>query len=101
MGVSQVPLFVSLTQTSRQRVLFALLVAAVVAIAEAVLYIIWQSRRSKSKPIRRTRYALHKKSDGDPTSDDIGALLAQETATEEVDGNKLPALRQRVRKESD
>ncbi|KAH9479489.1 hypothetical protein JR316_0008083 [Psilocybe cubensis] len=49
------------------RVLFALFAAIVVALAEAVLYIIWQSRQSKSPKARR-RLARHKKVDQPPES---------------------------------
>lgn len=60
-------------QLSVQRVLFALFVATVVAISEAVLYIIWQSRRSTAEAPLRTRRKLisadHKKDDRDTGSD--------------------------------
>lgn len=53
-----------------QKVLLALLVAMVVAISEAVLYLIWDGRRSKRKPPPRVqsssahKKSAHKKNDG-------------------------------------
>lgn len=52
-----------------QKVLLGLFVAIVVAVAEAVLYFIWESRRSEAgstrvKPRRKIVSARHKKNDG-------------------------------------
>ncbi|KAJ7623464.1 hypothetical protein FB45DRAFT_925750 [Roridomyces roridus] len=46
---------------SEWQVLFALLVAAVVAIAEAVLYLIWDSRRSNKRPRRKLKISPEKR----------------------------------------
>ncbi|PPQ90743.1 hypothetical protein CVT25_010132 [Psilocybe cyanescens] len=51
------------------RVLFALFAAIVVAFAEAVLYMIWQSRQSNAPKAIRRRFAQHKKVDSVPESD--------------------------------
>ncbi|KAF8909341.1 hypothetical protein CPB84DRAFT_1765887 [Gymnopilus junonius] len=60
------------------RVLFALFAAIVVAVSEAGLYMIWQSRSSTSEPLRKKRLpALHKKVDP-----------ATETDTNSVDDTK-------------
>lgn len=50
------------------RALFGLFVGFVVAIAEAVLYLIWQSRHSAPTKKRRLASARHKKNDGDGDS---------------------------------
>ncbi|KAF7370860.1 hypothetical protein MSAN_00719700 [Mycena sanguinolenta] len=46
------------------QVLFALFVAAVVAISEAVLYLIWDSRRSRARPTRKLKASAKRKDDG-------------------------------------
>ncbi|KAJ7746863.1 hypothetical protein DFH07DRAFT_581187 [Mycena maculata] len=48
------------------QVLFSLLVAAVVAISEAVLYLIWDSRRSstRSRPRRKLKVSAKKRDEG-------------------------------------
>jgi len=52
------------------RMLFALFVAAVVAVAEGVLFVIWDSRRNKTP--RVLRRAVHKKDhDEDTKSRDV------------------------------
>jgi hypothetical protein len=50
-----------------QRVLLSFLVAVTVAASETILYIIWQSRRSRKQksPTRRPKSAPNKKTDGD------------------------------------
>ncbi|KAK0217958.1 hypothetical protein IW262DRAFT_1105872 [Armillaria fumosa] len=50
------------------RALFGLFAGFVVAIAEAVLYLIWQSRHSAPTKKRRLASARHKKNDGDGDS---------------------------------
>ncbi|KAJ6581199.1 hypothetical protein B0H19DRAFT_982949 [Mycena capillaripes] len=46
------------------QVLFSLFVAAVVAISEAVLYLIWDSRRSETRPRRKLKVSAKKRDDG-------------------------------------
>ncbi|KAJ6485884.1 hypothetical protein C8R45DRAFT_998287 [Mycena sanguinolenta] len=46
------------------QVLFALFVAAVVAISEAVLYLIWDARRSRARPARKLKASAKRKDDG-------------------------------------
>jgi len=53
------------------RVLFALLVAAVVAISEALLYLIWQSRRDGSRR-RRAQFKTEKRRKEDSGDEDGG-----------------------------
>lgn len=53
-----------------QQVLFSLLVAAVVAISEAVLYLIWDARRSRGRERRKLKAsASAKKRDVGPVID--------------------------------
>lgn len=70
-----------------QRVLFALLVAVVVAVAEGALFLIWQSGSIQASPKRkRLRVARHKK------DDDEADAAEPETVTEQ----HRPGLRHRV-----
>ncbi|KAF8196743.1 hypothetical protein K438DRAFT_1672933 [Mycena galopus ATCC 62051] len=46
------------------QVLFSLFVAAVVAISEAVLYLIWDSRRSQTRTPRKLKVSAKRKDDG-------------------------------------
>jgi len=46
------------------QVLFSLFVAAVVAISEAVLYLIWDSRRSSNRPRRKLKVSAEKRNEG-------------------------------------
>lgn len=80
-----------------QRVLLALFAAIVVAVAEAVLYLIWQSRRGTSKRVkslRRIGPARHKKDDEmfDDGSDSGEKL---ETISSSVEGMTDGVLRHR------
>jgi len=47
------------------QVLFSLFVAAVVAISEAVLYLIWDSRRSRDGPRRKLKVSAKKRDEGE------------------------------------
>ena len=95
----------------RQRVLLALSAAIVVAASEAILYLIWDSRRSKSRrrPALRFRAgqaaphppsALEKKFEGESSPDggasphDQGVIAATATDGPGTDGQHL---RERVR----
>ncbi|TFK39965.1 hypothetical protein BDQ12DRAFT_518991 [Crucibulum laeve] len=75
------------------RVLFALFVAIVVAIAEAGLYLIWQSRRSPMKSASQTRRSIaaarHKK------EDDISTLPGPDIKPTGKKTNETANLRQR------
>ncbi|KDR80570.1 hypothetical protein GALMADRAFT_222168 [Galerina marginata CBS 339.88] len=65
------------------RVLFALFAAIVVAVSEAGLYLIVQSRRSKTNVPRKTRSARHKKVDpvSEASSDDPKAITDSAAGT--------------------
>ncbi|KAF5373344.1 hypothetical protein D9615_007460 [Tricholomella constricta] len=74
------------------RVLLALLAGIVVAVAEAVLYLIWQSQRSMSttlKPRRRAGHVSEKKDDGYDGADSGERPESISTSVEEVTDGTL------------
>ncbi|KAI8974556.1 hypothetical protein BD414DRAFT_180060 [Trametes punicea] len=103
-----------LTWKEEWKVLLALFVAIVVASSEAILYLIWHSRRSKSKrnqPLRfhgmppraRRRAALLNESKSNLRDDSGGphdpVIIAATSA--HLSGTETSALRERVRRETE
>ncbi|KAJ7695082.1 hypothetical protein B0H17DRAFT_931027 [Mycena rosella] len=72
------------------QVLFSLLVAAVVAISEAVLYLIWDSRRSRNRPARKLKVSAKKRDEGEKVID-----------ASRIEHGNLRGLRQRALKTAD
>ncbi|KAJ7113708.1 hypothetical protein C8R43DRAFT_903207 [Mycena crocata] len=56
------------------QVLFSLFVAAVVAISEAVLYLIWDARRSRTKPRRKLKVSARRKDEGEGEALDVSRI---------------------------
>lgn len=76
----------------------SLFAAFVVAISEAVLYMIWQSRRSNSGTTRKTRRLhktmKHKINDGD--KDEVEVTAGTDTTTTTASRDNTTGLRQRT-----
>lgn len=84
-----------ISHTISQKILLSLFVAVVVAISEAILYLIWSSRKSRNisraAAARRTRAAVNEKDVGDNTSNMSDAPISENL----IITPKPPGLRQR------
>lgn len=82
-----------------RKVLFALLVATVVAISEAILYMIWDARRSGRPLIVRTKPFAQptKKTDGDtPVAEEGGSEVEVKVVTSTGTSTATPTLEDRI-----